>query len=202
MLATTNTGKVKEMHSFFRELQLRIYSLQDAGIKKVYEERGKTFMENARGKSLFYSKDWPGLTLGEDSGLMVDELNGVPGVYSARFAGPEATDEENIRKLLKLLHNLPAHKRKARFVSSMVLSKEGKIIHEIEKNVRGRILEHPEGDHGFGYDPVFFYPPFGKTFAQIDPREKNLVSHRGKALQALKDVLIRQLPYPSWDRKM
>jgi XTP/dITP diphosphohydrolase len=192
LLATTNTGKVKEMRSFLGDLSIRIYSLKEAGIKSLYQETGQTFLENARGKSLFFSKKWTGYTLGEDSGLVVEALKGDPGKYSARYAGPEATDQENIRKLLERLQGVPAEKRKARFVSCMVLSKQGNIIHEIEKDVRGRILEKPEGHHGFGYDPVFFYPPLGKTFAQIDRREKNLVSHRGKALHALKDVLIRQ----------
>ncbi len=193
LLATTNAGKVKEMRSFLKDLSIQISSLHEAGIQTVYKETGRSFLENAKGKSLFYSRYWSGLTLGEDSGLMVEALNGAPGVYSARFAGPEATDEDNIRRLLKMLKGIPAEKRTARFVSSMVLSQQGRILHEIEKNVKGRILEQPAGHQGFGYDPVFYYPLLGKTFAQISSPEKNRVSHRGQALFALEDWLSRQL---------
>lgn len=193
LLATTNTGKVNEMRSFLEDLPIRIYSLKEAGIEPRYQETGQTFLENARGKSLFYSGKWQGYTLGEDSGLIVDALNGEPGVYSARYAGPESNDQDNIRQLLIKLQGIPAGERKARFISCMVLSRQENILHEIKKNVRGRILEKPAGHHGFGYDPVFYYLPLGKTFAQIAPREKNLVSHRGKALRSLKDVLIRHL---------
>lgn len=193
LLATTNAGKVKEMRSFLKGLSIRIYSLQEAGIQTVYQETGRSFLENAKGKSLFFSRQWPGLTLGEDSGLMVEALKGAPGVYSARFAGPDATDEDNIRRLLIMLKGIPPQKRTARFVSSMVLSQQEHILHEIEKNVKGRILEQPAGHHGFGYDPVFYYPLLGKTFAQISSQEKNRVSHRGQALLALKDWLNRQL---------
>jgi len=192
LLATTNTGKAKEMRSFLSHLPFKIYSLTEAGINHVYQETGKTFSDNARGKSLFYSRDWPGLTLGEDSGLIVDTLGGDPGVHSARFAGPDASDADNICKLLQRMNSLPRAERKARFISCMVLSRRGRILHKIEKNVRGIILDHPRGHHGFGYDPVFFYPPLGKTFAEMSAKEKNLVSHRGKALHALKDVLERK----------
>lgn len=193
LLATTNAGKVKEMRSFLKDLSIQISSLQEAGIQTMYKETGRSFLENAKGKSLFYGRQWPGLTLGEDSGLMVEALNGAPGVYSARFAGPEADDDDNIRRLLKMLKGIPAEKRTARFVSSMVLSQQGRILHEIEKSVKGRILEQPAGHQGFGYDPVFYYPLLGKTFAQISSPEKNRVSHRGQALFALKDWLSRQL---------
>ncbi|MFO7866440.1 MAG: RdgB/HAM1 family non-canonical purine NTP pyrophosphatase [Candidatus Aminicenantes bacterium] len=191
LLASANTGKIEEFRSFLSDLSIRILSLHDIGSKSAYHEKGTSFRENAAGKSLFYSREWPGLILGEDSGLMVDALDGAPGIYSARFAGPKAADQDNIRKLLEKMNGLPPAQRKARFISCLVLSKQGRIIYEIEKNVRGLILDHPEGNQGFGYDPVFFYPPLGKTFAQISPSEKNLISHRGKALRALKEMLLR-----------
>jgi len=146
-------------------------------------------MENAEGKTLFYSRIWPGLTLGEDSGLEVEELSGAPGVLSARFSGEDASDEKNIEKVLSLLRGVPEEKRKARFVSCMVLCRQDKIIHKIKEKVSGYILTQKQGEHGFGYDPIFFYPPLNKTFAQLSPEEKNSVSHRGKALKKLKAFL-------------
>ena len=146
-------------------------------------------MENAEGKTLFYSRIWPGLTLGEDSGLEIEALSGAPGVRSARFSGDNATDEKNIEKVLSLLKGIPEEKRKARFVSCMVLSRKDKIIHRIKEYVSGSILTQKKGTGGFGYDPIFFYSPLNKTFAQLSPEEKNSVSHRGRALKKLKAFL-------------
>lgn len=146
-------------------------------------------MENAEGKTLFYSRIWPGLTLGEDSGLEIEALSGAPGVRSARFSGDNATDEKNIEKVLNLLKGIPEEKRTARFVSCMVLSRKDKIIHRIKEYVSGSILTQKKGTGGFGYDPLFFYPPLNKTFAQLSPEEKNSVSHRGRALKKLKAFL-------------
>lgn len=142
-------------------------------------------MENARGKGLFYSQYCEELTLAEDSGLAIDHLNGAPGVFSARFAGPEATDEENLQKALFLLKGVPWEKRTARFVSCMVLCEKGNIIKEINEHVEGFIATKKRGNKGFGYDPIFFYPPLNKTFAELITEEKNAVSHRGRALTQL-----------------
>ncbi len=150
-------------------------------------------MENAEGKTLFYGRIWPGVTLGEDSGLEIEELSGEPGVLSARFSGKNASDEKNIEKVLELLKGIPEEKRKARFVSCMVLAKKDQIIHRIKEHVSGYILTRKQGNQGFGYDPIFFYPPLNKTFAQLDPEEKNSVSHRGKALKKLKKFLENNL---------
>lgn len=194
LLATTNQGKIREMRDCLRELGLRIYSLGDIPGTSPFVETGHTFLENARGKSLHYGRNWDGWTLGEDSGLSVDALNGAPGVHSARFAGTEARDDQNIRLLLERMRGVEPEKRAAHFVSCMVLSRQGAVQAEIMEEVKGLILTLPRGKSGFGYDPVFFYPPLGKTFAELDPREKNQVSHRGKALNALKLALTRRLP--------
>jgi XTP/dITP diphosphohydrolase len=193
LLATTNPGKIKELKSHLTGLSFQILSLQDLDLNTVYSETGHTFMENARGKGLFYSQYCEDLTLAEDSGLVIDHLNGAPGVFSSRFAGPEATDEENLQKALVLLEGLPREKRNARFVSCMVLCEKGTIIKEIEENVEGFITTKKRGSAGFGYDPIFFYPPLNKTFAELMPEEKNVVSHRGRALTRLGSFL-REYP--------
>ena len=196
LLATTNQGKAKEIKSFLGELPLEIFTLQDLKLKNTFPERGKTFAENARGKSLFYSEHWKGLTLAEDSGLEIAHLNGAPGVISARFSGPQATDEKNNQKVLELMKGLPSEQRKARFVSCMILTQKGKIIKEIKETAEGLIASEKRGSYGFGYDPIFFYQPFGKTFAELLPEEKTRVSHRGQALKKLKEFLLQYLDSP------
>ena len=193
LLATTNPGKIKELKSHLTGLSYQILSLRDLDLNMVYPETGHTFIENARGKGLFYSQYCEGLTLAEDSGLVIDHLDGAPGVFSSRFAGPEATDEENIQKALFLLEGQPWEKRNARFVSCMVLCEKGTIIKEIEENVEGIITTKKRGNDGFGYDPIFYYPPLNKTFAELLPEEKNAMSHRGRALNRLSSFL-REYP--------
>ena len=190
LLATTNQGKAREIRSYLEELFLKICNLKELKTEKTFSEKGKTFSENARGKSLFFSEQWEGLTLAEDSGLEIDVLNGAPGVLSARFSGPQATDEKNNQKVLDLMKGVPFEERKARFVSCMVLSKKGKVIKEIKESVEGLIALEKKGASGFGYDPLFYYPPLRKTFAELLPEEKNKVSHRGRALKKLKEFLI------------
>ena len=195
LVATTNLGKKKEIDTALADLPLRIFSLNDLNIGDPFPETGKTFQENARGKSLFYSQKWNGLTLGEDSGLEIDYLNGAPGVYSARFSEPQATDEKNNDKVLSLLEGLPDEKRSARFVSCMVLSQKGEVITSIEGRVDGYISRERKGSFGFGYDPLFYYPPLDKNFGELLPAEKNDVSHRGRALKELRIFLKDYLTY-------
>jgi XTP/dITP diphosphohydrolase len=193
LLATTNQGKIKELEARLKNLPLGIFSLKDLQLNHIFPEEGKTFLENARGKSLFYSRHWKYLTLAEDSGIEIDFLKGAPGVYSSRFAGPNATDEDNLQKILQLLDRIPTEKRKARFVSCMVLSRSGQIIKEIQEHADGIITPKKKGQEGFGYDPIFLYPPKGKTFAELTPDEKNAVSHRGRALDKLCSFLLDYL---------
>ncbi len=154
-------------------------------------------LENARIKSLFYSRRWPDLILAEDSGLEIDALRGAPGVHSARFSHPKPTDEKNNSKVLRLLQGIPERNRRARFVCTLVLSKGGQIIKEIRGEVLGRIASEPKGYKGFGYDPLFYYPPLRKTFAELSAEKKNAVSHRGRAIGELKEFLESFLEKPS-----
>ncbi len=189
LIATTNQGKTEEIRFFLRGLPLIVISLPELRSRDIYEEDSLSFLVNARGKSLFYGQKWEGLTLGEDSGLAIDFLNGAPGVRSARFSDPGATDEKNIAKVLRLMEGVPEEKRKARFVSCLVLSRSGKILEEITGEAKGFITTSKKGQSGFGYDPIFYYPPLDRTFAELTPEEKNAVSHRGQALQQLKVFL-------------
>lgn len=193
LLATTNRSKAQEIRKFLSSLSLEIFHLGDIRIEKPYPENKPTFIENARGKSLYYSQFWSGLTLAEDSGLEIDHLKGAPGIFSARFSGSHATDERNIQKVLKLMEGVPLEKRKARFVCALVLSKKGKVLKEITEHVEGLITFRKKGRYGFGYDPIFYHSPSGKTFAQLRPEEKNRVSHRGRALKKLEEFLISYL---------
>jgi XTP/dITP diphosphohydrolase len=189
LLATTNPGKVREIRQALEGLPLRVLGLEDVLPGLSFRERGASFLENARAKSLFYSRKWKGLTLAEDSGLEIDALDGSPGVRSARFSSPRPTDDKNIRKVLRHLAGVPRKDRGAGFSCVMVLARDGRIIHEIHARVRGRIGLVPRGRNGFGYDPLFYYPPLRKTFAELRPEEKNKVSHRGRALRQLKKFL-------------
>jgi len=137
------------------------------------------------------------MILGEDSGLVIEYLDGAPGIISARFSGAGATDEKNILKVLDLLKDVPPKSRQAKFVSCMVLSLQERVLAQIQEEVQGFISAEKKGDCGFGYDPIFYYPSLQKTFAEISPEEKNRISHRGRALKRLKAYLeeyIHHLP--------
>ena len=192
VLATTNAGKAREIRAALKGLPFRVMTLTDIGVEAAYPEKGATFEANARGKSLHYSRRSAFLTLAEDSGLEVEALGGAPGVKSARFSAPRATDLKNNLKLLRLLKDVPAPRRKARFVCCMTLSANGRTLKTVRGQVRGWIAAGPKGARGFGYDPVFFYRPWGKTFGEIPPARKNAVSHRGRALARMKAFLARR----------
>jgi XTP/dITP diphosphohydrolase len=189
LLATTNPGKLREIRKALEGLPLRVLGLGEVLPALSFRERAESFLENARAKSLFYSRKWQGLTLAEDSGLEIDALGGAPGVRSARFSSPRPTDDKNIRKVLRHLAGVPGKDRGAGFFCAMVLARDGRVIREIHGRVRGRIGHAPRGRNGFGYDPLFYYPPLRKTFAELGPEEKNEVSHRGRALRKLKNFL-------------
>jgi XTP/dITP diphosphohydrolase len=193
ILATTNRGKIREIRAYLAGLPADFRSLGDLGAREDVKEKGRTFLENARLKSLAWSLRSDFLTLAEDSGLEVEALGGKPGIYSARFSAPGATDEKNIRKLLRLMERVPWDQRKARFVSCAVLSRNGKILKEVRGQVRGYVTFRKKGNQGFGYDPVFFYSSWKKTFGQVSRAEKSKVSHRGRALKKMKAFLIAYL---------
>ncbi len=189
VIATANRGKAREIAVLLEHLPVRVLSLADLGLAAAYPETGATFAANARGKAAFYSERTGFLTLAEDSGLAVDALRGAPGVVSARFSGPGATDARNNRKLLRLLRDIPPGRRGARFICCMTLALGGRILKQATGRVRGRILNAERGHRGFGYDPLFFHRGFGRTFGELDPVQKNFVSHRGRALKKISAYL-------------
>lgn len=150
-----------------------------------FEEDAPTFAENAAGKALHYSRLAPGLVLADDSGLVVPALDGAPGVHSARYAGAAATNEERIAKLLGELRRAKAADRAAHFVCAIALARQGRALAIVTGRVDGEIADNPRGKSGFGYDPVFFFLPLRKTFAELSGAEKNQYSHRGKAFRQL-----------------
>jgi XTP/dITP diphosphohydrolase len=190
LIATSNIGKVKEISEFLKNWSLEIKTLQDFCKIEPPEETGKTFFENAYIKAKYWAEKTGLMCLADDSGLEVDVLNKAPGVYSSRFAGEKATDEENNKKLLELLKGIPLEKRKARFVCVIVVyHPSGKFI-TAEGTWEGIIGFEPRGSYGFGYDPIFLVPEYNykKTAAELTPEEKNKISHRGKALAKLKEI--------------
>jgi XTP/dITP diphosphohydrolase len=191
LAATTNKGKIREIERLVKggSPGMRLYSLSDFNIDIDCPETGETFLENAVEKSLFYSRMVSDMyTIADDSGLAVEALEGRPGVHSARYAGQHKDDEKNIEKLLKELKNI--QNRKAKFVTIVTLSKNGKPIKSFVGEVEGVILKEKRGTGGFGYDPIFFYPPLQKTFAELTTEEKNRISHRATAFKKLKNFLL------------
>jgi XTP/dITP diphosphohydrolase len=186
--ATTNAGKIAEFQ-LVSGGALTIEPLPGLGDLPPCEETGSTFEENAIQKALYFGAHTSGFVFAEDSGLEVDSLGGEPGVYSARYAGPGATDEENNRLVLSRLGD--AVNRSARFVCVIALVRDGSIIQTFRGSVEGEILRTTRGKHGFGYDPLFYYPPFNCSFGEIPREQKQAVSHRGAALKQLAAFLKR-----------
>lgn len=192
LIATKNQGKLEEIKKLFYQsaVPVTLYFLPDFGITADCDETGKTFTGNATIKSLFYGEFVKGrgiYVVGDDSGLAVDALDGAPGIYSSRYSGPGATDETNMAKLLQGLQN--EKNRSAKFITAASLSLEGNVIRTFTGEVEGVIIDDRRGDGGFGYDPIFFYPPYEKTFAQLSTEEKNRISHRARAFQKIKNYL-------------
>jgi len=182
LVATTNPGKVRELGALL-EADVEWRSLGDfPGIAEVVED-GATFAENARKKATEYARATGLWTLADDSGLVVDALNGAPGVQSARFSGERAA------KVLELLEGVPRERRTARFVCCLCLASPEEVLIETEGTVEGLIGEREIGTNGFGYDPIFFVPHLGKTAAQLVAEEKNAISHRGNAIRNLQPLL-------------
>ncbi len=196
VLATNNSGKIKEIRDLLLDYPLKILSLDSFSEIGKAEETGETFEENALIKARYIGNKTGKLALADDSGLEVDALNGAPGVYSARFAGSGATDWQNNQKLLAQLSGMPYSKRTARFKCVIALYHFERGLWLFKGVCEGMILDEPRGKEGFGYDPLFYYPPFKTTFAELNRAQKNAVSHRGQALFKLQqnfDKILRQL---------
>jgi XTP/dITP diphosphohydrolase len=192
LIATTNAGKLAEIAQVFKELPVKIVPLDRLDSSPQVLEDGKTFEENALKKARILAEFSGYITLADDSGLSVDALDGAPGIHSARYSGADANDARNNEKLLQALAGVPEEKRSARFVCVLALcvpTSLGKKEWTVRESCEGRIALSPKGQNGFGYDPLFFYPPFGKTFGEIDRDTKATVSHRGKALKKLAQSL-------------
>ena len=192
LVATTNPGKFAEVKDFLRQLPLEVLSLSDLATWPKIIEDGATFEENALKKARALAEYSGYLTLADDSGLEVDALNGAPGIYSARYCGEEGNDKKNNEKLMHELREIPEEKRTGRFVCALALcapKPHGMKEWTVRDSCEGRISFELKGENGFGYDPLFFYPPLGKTFGEIDRAIKATVSHRGKALKKLAEML-------------
>ena len=190
VVATNNPHKIKEILTILKGQNYEILSLPDFPDVPMVTEDGSTFAENAVKKASIIAKHTGLLALADDSGLEVDVLNGEPGVKSARFAGENATDEDRNRKLLNLLRDVPESKRNARFKCAVALSNPQGDTHLVLGICEGSIAFEPRGNTGFGYDPVFVVPCYGKTFAELGPDIKNRISHRAIALQQIKEFLL------------
>ncbi len=186
IIATNNAGKVKEIKAIFEGVYSEVLSLKEAGISLEVEEDGVTFEQNAVKKAVEAAKVAGCDALADDSGLCVDALGGAPGVFSARYAGPHATDALNNEKLLAALEN--EENRGAKFVAVVALAKGAEVVTACGE-VFGEIARRPSGGGGFGYDPLFFLPELGQTFAELPAEIKNGLSHRARALAALRDKL-------------
>ncbi|HEX5413820.1 MAG TPA: RdgB/HAM1 family non-canonical purine NTP pyrophosphatase [Terriglobia bacterium] len=193
-LASTNPGKLREFRHAAETRGVVIDLLPGIENLPVCVEDGQTFEENARKKALYYSQWTEGMVFADDSGISVDALGSGPGVYSARYAGPEADDEANNRKLLRELAGIPPSERTAHYDCVIALARRGTILTVVEGRADGQILEGPMGAGGFGYDPYFYYPPLNKTFAEFSMEEKYEVSHRGEAFRKLLEYLKARSP--------
>lgn len=189
LLATRNPQKTREFAEILGD-GFDIHDLVHAPELPVVEETGCTFEANAILKALETSKHVHGMVVADDSGLEVDALDGAPGIYSARYAGVEATDTENVAKLLAELSRHPPGPHSARFRCSLALARKGALLGTFHGVVEGTIVDAPRGGEGFGYDPVFRPLGFGQTFGELSAAEKNRISHRARAIQSLSNTLL------------
>jgi XTP/dITP diphosphohydrolase len=188
-LASGNPGKLHEYQVLAAGHALELQLLPGFAAIPEFEENAPTFAENAAGKALYYSRHCGGMVFADDSGLVVPALGGAPGVHSARYAGAGASNEQRIAKLLAELQGKKGAERAGYFVCVIAAAQQGRAVAVVSAKVDGEILEAPRGSGGFGYDPVFFFPELGKSFAELQPEEKNQFSHRGKAFRRLMEVL-------------
>lgn len=189
LVATKNQKKLEEIKEILKGFNLKILSLADYPRAPRIIENGRTFKENAVKKAVKIARFTKKLTLGEDSGLCVDSLDGKPGVYSARFSGKDKNDEKNNAKLLGLLDGLPINKRRAYYVCAIALADKNNLIGVVEGKCFGYIGFEPKGKSGFGYDPVFVIPKYKRTFAQLGPKIKHKISHRFRALKKARKII-------------
>lgn len=189
IFATKNAGKVKEVKLMLEELDAEVVTMTEAGIDIDVDEDGKTFEENAIKKAKEIMQVSGCVVLSDDSGLEIDYLNKQPGVHSARFMGESTSYDIKNQKILEMLHGVPDEKRTARFVSVIAVAFPDGRIATTTGTIEGMIAHEAKGENGFGYDPIFYVPQFGINTAEMDIEQKNKISHRGKALRAMKEKL-------------
>ena len=193
IIATGNKGKAKEFETLFSPLGYKVLTLHDLEGATDVEETGTTFEENAVLKAEALCEQFNTMVIADDSGLMIDALDGRPGVYSARYAGEQKNDDANIDKVLEELKDVPEENRTARFYCALAVAVPGEETMTVSGTVEGRIANGRQGENGFGYDPVFYVPDLGKMMAELKPEEKNAISHRANALKKLKELLPKLL---------
>jgi len=186
LIATNNLGKVKEIKDILDSPEIKILNMKDFPPLPKIEEDGKTYQENAFKKARKISEYTGKICLADDSGLEIDYLKGKPGIYSSRWGN---SDEERIKKVLKLIENVPINKRNAKFVCAVVLVFPNGKIYMVKEECKGSITFKPKGEHGFGYDPIFLVPEYDKTFAELGDKIKNQISHRGKAMRRMINII-------------
>ncbi|WP_428909313.1 XTP/dITP diphosphatase [Niallia sp. Krafla_26] len=189
IIATKNAGKAKDFEQIFQPYGVKVKTLLDFPKIEDVEETGETFEENAILKAEAISKKFNEMVIADDSGVMIDALDGRPGVYSARYAGEEKNDEANNEKVLKELANVPEKDRGAQFYCAIAVAQPGKPTITVNGICEGSILFEGKGTNGFGYDPIFFVTSMGKSMAELTPEEKNTISHRASAMKKLEDQL-------------
>jgi XTP/dITP diphosphohydrolase len=195
LIATTNLNKLREIRLILGDLPISIVGLGDVAPVAEPEEHGATFAENARAKALYYGAATGETAVAEDSGLEIDGLDGAPGVYSARYGLPEAESyPDKFALIYRELNARGATGSTARFVCAVALARNGRVLCETRGTVEGVIAPAPRGSGGFGYDPILYYPPLGRTLAELSASEKAAVSHRGQAFRALRREL-QALPH-------
>jgi XTP/dITP diphosphohydrolase len=191
-VASSNAGKLREYRTLAEEagapVDLVFIPIFDS--LDVFEEIWPTIAENAAGKALHYSRVAEGVVIADDSGLVVPALGGAPGVHSARYAGPDASDADRVQKVLDEMRGEKGEERRARFVCVVAVAEAGRMRGVFSASAEGVLLDKPRGHDGFGYDPIFYFPALGKTYAEISREEKNLYSHRGKAFRKAIDFLL------------
>ncbi len=185
IVATKNRDKVSEIQEILKDLPFHILTMTEAGVDDEIEENGETFEENALIKAKAVHRITGGYVMADDSGLAIDALGGAPGIYSARFMGTGSSYEVKIAALWDLLKDVPLEKRTAHFVCAIAVVRPDGSSFTVKESMDGIFYDRIAGDNGFGYDPVFYLPERGLTTAQLPPDEKNLISHRGKALRAM-----------------
>ncbi len=186
LIATNNLGKAKEIKDILDSPEIKILTMKDFPPLPKIEEDGKTYQENAFKKARKVSEYTGKICLADDSGLEIDYLKGKPGIYSSRWGN---SDEERINKVLRLLENVPKNKRNAKFVCVVVLVFTDGKIYMVKEECKGSIIFNPKGEQGFGYDPIFLVPEYDKTFAELGDKIKNQISHRGKAMRRMINII-------------